>query len=372
MPGLNWTSYTSNTTLDAGYYPTFPQLYNNAVAFFGSPPTQIASGTITTLQLDSGSSSFNPPFSTFSLGPTDYIAIQFSGYFVPNQTGNWTIHFGSGLAAPCDDFGVLFLGVPGSTITPASNYTSTSDSPNNTLPFMYNLYNTIGNGKTVALQAGQPYPILAYYAQGRYGYNFGLGFAFNGGSLITDFSAITATTPPPIPQPITCFKFDTQILTDRGYIPVQALKRGDCVKTLSQGFKAIDLIGKKVIHHAASHIRIKDQLYALSPEKYPDLFEKLVITGCHCLLVDEFVDDAQKQNAVTVNGDIYITENKYRLPACVDDRASVYDTAGDCVIYHFALENDDYYMNYGIYANGLLVETCSKRYLTECAEMEMI
>jgi hypothetical protein len=28
-----------------------------------------------------------------------------------------------------------------------------------------------------------------------------------------------------------------------------------------------------------------------------------------------------------------------------------------------ALENDDYYMNYGIYANGLLVESTSKRFM---------
>jgi len=37
-----------------------------------------------------------------------------------------------------------------------------------------------------------------------------------------------------------------------------------------------------------------------------------------------------------------------------------------------ALENDDYYMNYGIYANGLLVESCSKRYLKEESNMELI
>jgi uncharacterized protein (UPF0218 family) len=32
-------------------------------------------------------------------------------------------------------------------------------------------------------------------------------------------------------------------------------------------------------------------------------------------------------------------------------------------ILHLDLDNEDYYMNYGIYANGLLVETCSQRYL---------
>jgi hypothetical protein len=41
-------------------------------------------------------------------------------------------------------------------------------------------------------------------------------------------------------------------------------------------------------------------------------------------------------------------------------------------IWHIALENDDYYSNYGIYANGLLVETCSKRYLKEISGMTLL
>ena len=35
-------------------------------------------------------------------------------------------------------------------------------------------------------------------------------------------------------------------------------------------------------------------------------------------------------------------------------------------------ENDNYFGNYGIYANGLLVETCSKRYLKELSNMSLI
>jgi hypothetical protein len=73
-----------------------------------------------------------------------------------------------------------------------------------------------------------------------------------------------------------------------------------------------------------------------------------------------------------VNGNIYITDKKYRLPACIDHRATVYETAGTYTIYHLALENDNYYFNYGIYANGLLVETCSQRYLKEYSNMTLI
>ena len=106
--------------------------------------------------------------------------------------------------------------------------------------------------------------------------------------------------------------------------------------------------------------------------EYPEVFEDLIITGCHSILVDDFVNEEQKQKTIDVNGDTYVTDRKYRLPACADPRASIYENQGTYTIYHLALEHDDYYMNYGIYANGLLVETCSKRNLKEFYNMNMI
>ena len=62
-------------------------------------------------------------------------------------------------------------------------------------------------------------------------------------------------------------------------------------------------------------------------------------------------------------GRIFVTDGKYRLPACVDNRSSVYEKEGTYKIYHFALENENILINHGIWANGLLVETCSKKYM---------
>jgi hypothetical protein len=169
-----------------------------------------------------------------------------------------------------------------------------------------------------------------------------------------------------------CFKEDTKILTDKGYIPIQHLKKGDLVKTLYNDFKPIDMIGKKEINHPASKDRIKNQLYICTKNNYPEIFEPLIITGCHSILVDEFVSEEQRQKTIEVNGDIYVTDKKYRLPACVDERASVYEVPGTYTTYHFALENDNYYWNYGVFANGLLVETCSKRYLKELSGMTIM
>jgi surface protein len=174
------------------------------------------------------------------------------------------------------------------------------------------------------------------------------------------------------PPALVCFKEGSKILTDKGYKPVQDLRKGDLVKTLIHDYKPIYMIGKREIYHSASQERIKDQLYKCSQTEYPEIFEPLVITGCHSILVDSFISDDQREKAIEVNGNIYITDDNYRLPASVDPRASVYETAGIHTIYHLALENEDYYMNYGIYANGLLVESCSKRYLKELSNMTLI
>ena len=172
--------------------------------------------------------------------------------------------------------------------------------------------------------------------------------------------------------PYPCFKEGSKILTDKGYKTIETLRKGDLVKTLKNGYKPIDMIGKRVIYNSSVKERIKEQLYKCSKDKYPELTEDLVITGCHSILVDKFNNQKQREKTIEVNGDAYVTDNKYRLPACVDDRASVYEVKGDFTIYHIALENADYYMNYGVYANGLLVETCSKRYLKELSNMELI
>jgi hypothetical protein len=176
---------------------------------------------------------------------------------------------------------------------------------------------------------------------------------------------ITITNP-------TCFKEGTQILTDKGYKLIQDLRKGDLVKTLNNGLVPIDLIGKKEMYHPALQERIKEQLYQCSQNDFDEVFEPLVITGCHSILVDDFISEEQREKTMEVNKKIYVTDNKYRVPACADPRTSVYSVPGTYTIYHLALENDNYYWNYGIYANGLLVESCSKRYLKELSNMELI
>jgi hypothetical protein len=177
---------------------------------------------------------------------------------------------------------------------------------------------------------------------------------------------------------VVCFEENSKILcfdnetSKEKYIKIKDLRKGNLVKTLCHGYIPIDIIGRRIIYHEAIQERIKNQLYKYSNDKYPEIFEDLLITGCHCILVKHFVSDEEKCKTIEVNGDIYITDNHYRLPTCINEKSNIHDKPGVYNIYHLALENDDYYMNYGIYANGLLVETCSAKNLKEISEMELI
>ena len=166
-----------------------------------------------------------------------------------------------------------------------------------------------------------------------------------------------------------CFKENTKILTDQGYLPIQSLKIGDIIKTSENGYKRIHLIKHGKIYNPNNKDRVKDRLYKLTKDQYPELTEDLFITGCHAILVDDFANKEQRDKTVEIIGNTFVTGHKFRLPACADEKAVPYEEEGVFNIYHLALENNDNYMNYGIYANGLLAETCSKFYLEKIVNL---
>jgi hypothetical protein len=172
-----------------------------------------------------------------------------------------------------------------------------------------------------------------------------------------------------------CFLEGTQIICningDEMYIPVESIKPGTLVKTSKDGYKKVELIGKGTIQNPGTDERIENRLYKCSISEYPQLSDDLYITGCHSILVDS-ITEKQREDTIKHVGKIYITDNKYRLMACLDEKAKPWNSEGNYTIWHFALENNDYYMNYGVYANGLLVETSSKRYMKELSNMTLI
>lgn len=174
-----------------------------------------------------------------------------------------------------------------------------------------------------------------------------------------------------------CFKEGSKILhynretNQEEYIDVEKLKKGDLVKTLLHEYKKIEHIGNSKMYNNVNNIRSVDKLYKCSKTEYPELFEDLIITGAHSILVNDF-KDKEKEKTLELLSDIYITDNKYRLPACIDKRSQIYEVEGIHTIWHFSLEHENYYMNYGVFANGLLVETASNRMMVECSGLNIV
>ena len=107
-------------------------------------------------------------------------------------------------------------------------------------------------------------------------------------------------------------------------------------------------------------------LYRCPKDAYPELTDDLVITECHSILVGKITEE-EREKTIKILGRIFITDKKYRLMACIDERTVPYEVEGTFPIWHFALENMDISMNYGVYANGgLLVESsCIMYYVYE-------
>jgi alpha-tubulin suppressor-like RCC1 family protein len=164
------------------------------------------------------------------------------------------------------------------------------------------------------------------------------------------------------PGSMICFKEDTQILTSNGYVRIQELKKGDLIQTFKHGLKPITVIAKEEIFHTASTTRMADQLYKASKSEYNELFADLVITGRHSILIDEL--DGKCLNKKEYDG-------KYKLQAYKDAKFTVYEPKGKYMIYNFALQ--DYHdKNYGVYANGLLVECCGEKCLQQQKSMTLV
>ena len=176
------------------------------------------------------------------------------------------------------------------------------------------------------------------------------------------------------PQPI-CFKEGSQILClidgVEKYIPVETITPGTLVKTYLNGYKPVAVIGFSKVYNPGNGTKSIKHLVKCTPANYPELTEDLVVTGAHSILVND-ITDKQRADLNELAGRIFITDDKYRLMACLDDRSEPYDEIGLFTIWHFALEHTQYTWNYGVYANGLLVETASLRMMKEFSGMTLL
>jgi len=163
-----------------------------------------------------------------------------------------------------------------------------------------------------------------------------------------------------IPTPVPCFLEGSQILCHVNgvdtYVNIETIRPGMLVKTSRDGYKPVKLIGSRSMNNGGTADRNKNSLYLCTKAAYPELTADLTLTGCHAILVDK-ITETHRAGIISTLNRVFVTDKKYRLPACVDERASVVQTAGAFTVWHFALDHYDIRMNYGVYAQGLLVES---------------
>lgn len=250
--------------------------------------------------------------------------------------------------------------------SPLGYFPSEADALAYSNPLGYSGNYTVGSGGPYGPGSGYTYWRLASNSTGTSPQN--VTYA-NGSNLDAGGSYNLYPTAP-------CFLEGSKILSlvegNEKYIPIEKLKKGDLIKTSSNGYKKIVLIAKGHIQNYGNNERIGERLYKCSTANYSKLTEDLYITGFHSILVDN-LSKIQREKTMKNMGNIFVTDNKYRLNAFLDERAEPWSSEGIFPIWHIALENTNKRMNYGIYANGgLLVESCSINILESQTNMNIM
>jgi hypothetical protein len=141
------------------------------------------------------------------------------------------------------------------------------------------------------------------------------------------------------------------------YIPVKKLKRGDLVKTYLHGYRKINIMCKGILKNNINKFR--DCMYKMKKTDENGLIEDLIITGGHSIMVDELTKEEYDKTVSIWKLDQ--VDNKYLLMAGISNKFEQIQGEKIFKYYHFSLENDGNPDNrYGVFANGVLVETPSE------------
>lgn len=173
-------------------------------------------------------------------------------------------------------------------------------------------------------------------------------------------------------NPAECFKKGTQILCENDiYIPIEELKIGTLVKTYKHGYKKVTTILYDKVFNMCSHDKTcKDflqnkcnQMYTYPRESNPDLIADLHLTGGHSLLLDTLTDEeSNDMSQINWEKEDFMIDDKYKLLACYNRKFNISTEQDDVDVYHFTLETPENAKStyvYGVYANGILAESCS-------------
>jgi len=166
-----------------------------------------------------------------------------------------------------------------------------------------------------------------------------------------------------------CFNEGTKILClkngEEQYVAVEKLCEGDEVKTMNHGYKKIADMRK-----GTYKLNGLMDMGMYKMKKQGNMIADLEMSGLHSVLVDandaKYADDIKRQRGLN-NKKFYI-DGKFRLRANESHEFQQMEQK-EYTIYSFALEEQQ--EQYGIWANGVLVETTKRKNL-EVSNMERV
>jgi hypothetical protein len=173
----------------------------------------------------------------------------------------------------------------------------------------------------------------------------------------------TTTTTNTTTYPI-CYNKGTKILCltndlQEDYIPIENIKKGMLVKTYKHGYRRVELIGSGNIINNTNNPECC--MYILP--KNGSMIDNLIVTGGHSLLVDKYPNSFIKDSHSRVLSGNTKIDDKYLLMASLSGGILKPINSNErFTYYHLVLDSDgDDETRYGIWANGILSESVSKK-----------
>ena len=155
-----------------------------------------------------------------------------------------------------------------------------------------------------------------------------------------------------------CFNKGTKILCLKDgkeqYVCVEDLSQGAMVKTYKHGFQPI-----REMRKGTYRLNQQGDMGMYRMKMQGEMSADLEMSGLHCLLIDakdaKYKQDVQNQGGL--NNPKFFVDGKFRLRAnsCSDFQQM---PCTSYTIYTFSMEGKD---QYGVWANGALVETTSHK-----------
>jgi len=167
--------------------------------------------------------------------------------------------------------------------------------------------------------------------------------------------------------PLLCFDESTEILClnenlEEVYLPISKLNVNSIVKSFKHGFRRISTIYKNSL---TNNINDFQSCMFLMP-KNDNMTKDLIVTGGHSILVDNMTENEFIKNSEYFKNTNPKIDDKQLLLAAASDKFIVLENNNEYTFYNFCLENDsDDEARYGVWANGVLVETPSRQFMKD-------